>query len=916
MSQTGADPDALGELLFDLWSCKNLEGLRLQASRGFSEMQEPLVGLLALLGSSPGPQKGRSSTLGHFLLTEFVRWMRGNPQASLKNVAADRAAGLQRWALGLISDSQPGYVDALLDIYQLGSLDRELLVKHVHYMQDCCSYKEAALLAMKLELQAELDMEKMCVPLVLLDKLQLAESYVHGHAELQERLVVLLDSWCSPDFSLENLCRLYLRLSLSKHQADQIQPKMLTKHVFRLMERFRVDPAKCPNSVYKRKLDSLRFLAYKRFVEKTMSVENWRDHVQAAVEGCTELQINLVELLNRYSIDEAAQWAHSYNLPRERLPFDVREVVKSLPPSHTALLDVCDQSSEAWEATESHRERFYQPPIAKDKVHFVSVLEELESCKKAVMQSGTVVGVDMEWRAGFGTVSQQRVSLVQLAAPGQVFLLDLCAPGFSQHVLQFLRQLLCASSILKLGYGMSGDLKCLVATWPEIRDEPLKVEGVLDLLHVHQQIQRGRRAWAGPRSVEVAGGPAEKGLSLLVQQVLGRPLDKEEQLSNWERRPLRTSQLRYAVADAYCLLDVYSVLSEDPASFGLPADLRSVSSSTPAKSKEEKRAKDKMRRGLKKSRDQSVKDPSLSAVGTEQEKPGSQGPCLAPQDLHVVCDNMLQGLGRFLRCLGVDVRMLENVDDHRVAAELKSQVGEGRCLALDCSEKARDQAVRVLKHFNIRLTPQDIFSRCQACNSNEYLRLSREEMTRILKEKGLLRDQPLTCEEVWDDPDEPVASYNSNRDPRGPEFTPHCRWAPHADMDPRTLTFPSGAALQFETVPPGLISRIPEYFICTGCGKVFWEGTHFDRVLRQFEEVLHVSEDKVSMGTCVTSQESPRRSRCKMRLKRLSVMFWVFMVTTWAQRPCVLSALVFSPWPFSLFFTSVMFCTFSFLITL
>jgi len=83
----------------------------------------------------------------------------------------------------------------------------------------------------------------------------------------------------------------YPFLVLSKHQTDQIQPKLLSKHVFRLMEKFCIDPGVCvdtliifinacvfdvyafvstglcSNSVYKRKLDSLRFLMYKTFVE-------------------------------------------------------------------------------------------------------------------------------------------------------------------------------------------------------------------------------------------------------------------------------------------------------------------------------------------------------------------------------------------------------------------------------------------------------------------------------------------------------------------------------------------------------------------------------------------------------------------------------------------------------------------------
>lgn len=106
--------------------------------------------------------------------------------------------------------------------------------------------------------------------------------------------------------------------------------------------------------------------------------------------------------------------------------------------------------------------------------------------------------------------------------------------------------------------------------------------------------------------------------------------------------------------------------------------------------------------------------------------------------------------------------------------------------------------------------------------------------------KGLLQDI-VSKRDDCEPQDETQEDYNSWRPPEGPEFTPHCRWAPLTALDPQTFKFPSGAEVQLETVPPGLLPRIPVYFICTGCGKVFWEGTHYDRVLSQFQKVLHVS---------------------------------------------------------------------------
>ena len=46
----------------------------------------------------------------------------------------------------------------------------------------------------------------------------------------------------------------------------------------------------------------------------------------------------------------------------------------------------------------------------------------------------------------------------------------------------------------------------------------------------------------------------ERGLSELVRLCFGKPLNKSEQISNWEKRPLRKSQKIYAGTTAIILM--------------------------------------------------------------------------------------------------------------------------------------------------------------------------------------------------------------------------------------------------------------------------------------------------------------------------------------------------------------------------
>ncbi|NXS12578.1 MUT7 Exonuclease, partial [Neodrepanis coruscans] len=49
--------------------------------------------------------------------------------------------------------------------------------------------------------------------------------------------------------------------------------------------------------------------------------------------------------------------------------------------------------------------------------------------------------------------------------------------------------------------------------------------------------------------------------------------------------------------------------------------------------------------------------------------------------------------------------------------------------------------------------------------------------------------------------------------------------------------------LQVTAIPPGVLDRaeLTDFYCCTRCGKVFWEGSHFGRVVSQFQDVLVAS---------------------------------------------------------------------------
>ncbi|KAF7241086.1 hypothetical protein EYD10_12475 [Varanus komodoensis] len=573
----------------------------------------------------------------------------------------------------------------------------------------------------------------MCVPLLLQEKSDLVEAYVEGRPDLQQQLLQLLDSWFVPSFQITDIVRQYQ--GLPNVRTEKINYRMLNKMVFKFLNKYNLDPALCPHVVNQRHMGTLKYLLHKRFVEKSMTQEIWADHIQSTVQDNRWLQEQLVQLLVRYcGLEAAARWALHYSLPEDSLPYGISEELKKLRMQGRRE----DAPAQVGADRQDEADSYHRLPIPREAILFLSAQAELHKCQEALLQPGQVVGIDMEWRPSFSTLGGRPcVSVVQLAIRGRVFLLDMLqllkqgGPEVEGALAGFFQALFSDPAITKLGYGMLGDLRSLVATCATFRDMDRKLRGFVDLLFVHKQLSRSssktRKGWQQEDAAQSQAGARgsrlpEKGLSLLVWDVLGKPLDKREQLSNWEKRPLREGQILYAASDAYCLLEVYTKLSEDPAAFGLTPDILAAPPKRPGA--EGAPSKERLSR------------PAATLPAPEGPVPGPAGapsasPAISARELRLVCDSMLQGLGRYLRCLGVDVRILDNDSEHREAAEiarqeqriiltsglpyqtLQSQVGEGRCFLVNCSEKAKEQALRVLKHFNVQVSLADVFSRCQ-----------------------------------------------------------------------------------------------------------------------------------------------------------------------------------------------------------
>ncbi|CAM9318210.1 unnamed protein product [Ectocarpus sp. 12 AP-2014] len=184
------------------------------------------------------------------------------------------------------------------------------------------------------------------------------------------------------------------------------------------------------------------------------------------------------------------------------------------------------------------------------------------------------LAVDCEWRpARVAGTPANPVCLLQLAAGERTFVVDMLhvcrsksaaaattaveetSSGLTKRealLEEALGAVLGSPVVVKVGLGPKADFQSLIRSYPHM---PCfrRVCGVVNLCHV------------ASNASSLRGKPADEkaSLSRLCNLVLGKPLDKSEQCSDWGNRPLSGRQKRYAALDARATLLVHRELAPE-----------------------------------------------------------------------------------------------------------------------------------------------------------------------------------------------------------------------------------------------------------------------------------------------------------------------------------------------------------------
>ncbi len=146
-----------------------------------------------------------------------------------------------------------------------------------------------------------------------------------------------------------------------------------------------------------------------------------------------------------------------------------------------------------------------------------------------------MVGFDIESKPCFKKGEFNYPSLLQLATDREVMIVKLLEISDRTPLVPFLE----SERVIKAGVGVRDDVRRLATLFE------FSPAAFIEIGTLAQKL-----------------GYQKTGLAFLTQEVFGLKLSKRARLTNWERKDLTPSQIRYAAADAHLSREIYLKLLE------------------------------------------------------------------------------------------------------------------------------------------------------------------------------------------------------------------------------------------------------------------------------------------------------------------------------------------------------------------
>ncbi|CAG0920931.1 unnamed protein product [Notodromas monacha] len=337
---------------------------------------------------------------------------------------------------------------------------------------------------------------------------------------------------------------------------DYLSKGSLTKSIRRWCTLYGLDEERyAPHSYVDTRRQDLRFLVHATYRSKALSIDAFVERVDRMLCNNYTLSSWFVRFLEGSGkISEASFWADRVSLSPESYSPQIRQKI------NMGDLGVSDRKQLAVDPSLFHTLR-----IGEENIFFVGDISTYRNVMKILLEK-KMVGLDCEWLST-SVNNKKLLSIIQIATEKEVFLFDMLKlkPLISGEDGVPLVKFFSSSTVMKICYDFNSDtemLDLLCAPRAYIASES---KNIFDLETFHSLAKRnllnqagGKNSSPGNKQAKNSGtGKPVTGLAAVVKAVLGKPLDKRECMSDWERRPLRREQMRYAALDAFCLVEIY-----------------------------------------------------------------------------------------------------------------------------------------------------------------------------------------------------------------------------------------------------------------------------------------------------------------------------------------------------------------------